>query len=62
MEPGDLAAGVAAPCRRLAVDLGDAAEAGEMGDRPFRLAVGSIDMDHIGRIDAAQGRSSRAQG
>jgi hypothetical protein len=37
----------------VAIDLADAAEAGEMSDRPFRLAVGSIDIDDAGWIGAA---------
>lgn len=39
----------------VAVDLEAAAEAGEMSDRPFRFAVGSIDIDDAGWIGAAPG-------
>lgn len=39
----------------IAIDLQDAGEAGEMGDGPFGLAVGSIDIDDAGRIGAAPG-------
>src|SRR5258708_32650838 len=39
----------------IAVDLQHAAEAGEMGDRPLRLAVGRIDIGHARRGGAAPG-------
>ena len=37
----------------IAVDLQDAVEAGEMGDRPLGLAVGRVDVGDARRIGAA---------
>ena len=37
----------------VAIDLENAFEAGEMGDRPLRLAIGRIEVDDAGRIGAA---------
>ena len=39
----------------IAVDLQDALEAGEMGDRPLGLAIGRIDIGDAGRVGAAPG-------
>ena len=43
------------PVAAIAIDLQDALEAGEVGDRPLGLAVGRIDVGDAGRVGAAPG-------
>jgi hypothetical protein len=39
----------------VAIDLKGTREAGEMGDRPLRLAIRGVDIDHAGRVGASPG-------